>query len=211
MTRVVIADDHPFLCSGVTSVLRSAGLDVVGAATDGDEALAQVAKNNPDVLILDVLMPRRDGLSALAALRDSGDTRPVVLFTAQIDDQSLVAAMKAKVSGIVFKHDPAETLVEAVTTVAAGGRAIPPELIERALHASIAQPRFSQLENLTPREMEIARAVSLGLRNRDVADRLGMTEGSIKVYLHRIYGKLNVDNRTGLALLMREAGAEAAA
>jgi len=207
MTRIIIADDHPFLCSGVKAVLSAAGMDVVATAGDGDVALEQIARHDPDVVILDVAMPGRDGIATLSAMRETGDQRPVILLTAHIDDRALVSAIKAKVDGIVFKQDDSGSLVDAVRTVASGERAIPASLIERALDASIAQPRFSQLESLTRREREIAGAVTLGLRNRDIADRLGMTEGSIKVYLHRIYGKLNVDNRTGLAMLMREAGA----
>ena len=207
MTRIIIADDHPFLCSGVKAVLNAAGMDVVATAGDGDLALEQIARHDPDVVILDVAMPGRDGIATLAAMREAGDQRPVILLTAHIDDRALVSAIKAKVDGIVFKQSDSGSLVDAVRLVASGERAISASLIERALDASIAQPRFSQLDALTRREKEIASAVTLGLRNRDIADRLGMTEGSIKVYLHRIYGKLNVENRTGLAMLMREAGA----
>ena len=207
MTSVIVADDHPFLCSGVSAVLKGAGLDVVATAADGESALSEIARHDPDVVILDVTMPVKDGISTLTSLREKGDARPVILLTAQINDKALVAAVRARVDGIVLKQGAEDSLIDAVHRVARGERVISPDLLERALDASMSVPAANPLEVLTPREIDIARAVAHGMRNREIAEKLGMTEGSIKVYLHRIYDKLNVENRTGLAILVRDTGA----
>lgn len=203
MSTIVIADDHDFLRSGLQSVLESLGHRVVAAVEDGNQALAAIARQNPDIAVLDVRMPQLDGVQVLEAMRASGDTRPVIILTAEIEDAKLMAALDAKVNSIVLKTAPPSELANAIASVQAGERAIPTSLMERALHlVSQPDPRM-RLERLTDRERQIAEAVASGQRNKDVAEGVGMTEGSIKVYLHRIYEKMGVENRTELAVLMR--------
>lgn len=207
MIRVVIADDHPFLCEGVKAVLGEEGMDVVAAVHDGDAALAAVAEHDPDVVILDVVMPARDGIAALQALRERGDQRPVVLLTAQLGDPQLVAAVRAGVNGIVFKQGGSTVLADAIRIVRQGGQSIPPHLLTRALDlAGSGDAATDLLARLTPREREIAKAAGRGLRNREIAERFTVSEGAIRVSLYRIYEKLGVDNRTALALRLRDAG-----
>lgn len=202
MTRIVLADDHPFLRTGVEAVLRNAGIEIAASAGDGDEALEAVGTTDPDVVILDVQMPNRDGIQALEELRRRGDDRPVILLTAQLDDARLLASIKANVNAIIFKQGAEEHLIKTIDKVQAGERVIAPELMERALHLATAAPQRDPLSVLAPRERQIVEAVAKGLRNREIGALLGMTEGSIKVYLHRIFDKLGVENRTGLALLV---------
>lgn len=200
MTSVIIADDHPFLCEGVRAVLGQAGMKVAAAVGDGDSALSAIEEHDPDVAILDIRMPGRDGISTLEQLRKAGDSRPVILLTAMIEDPQLLAAMRAGVSGIVFKQGGERQLIEALEIVCKGGQAIPPDLIGRALDHSQKPVGTSPLDKLNPRERQIAEAVAKGQRNREIAEALGASEGSIKVALHRIYDKLGVTNRTELAL-----------
>ena len=207
MIRVVIADDHPFLCEGVKAVLGEEGMDVVAAVHDGDAALAAVAEHDPDVVILDVVMPGRDGVAALQALRARGDQRPVVLLTAHLADPQLVAAVRAGVNGIVFKQGGSAVLADAIRIVRQGGQSIPPHLLARALDLA-GNPRPDPLARLSPREREIAKAAGRGLRNREIAQRFAVSEGAIRVSLYRIYEKLGVDNRTALAISLRDAGVE---
>lgn len=204
MTRVLIADDHPFLCEGVKAVLTAAGMDVVESVADGDAALAAIARHQPDVIILDINMPVRDGISTLQEMRRQGDRRPVVVLTANIGDARLLTAMEVGVNAVVCKQGGSTRLAEVINTVCQGGQSIPPELIARAGEA--AGDGGGLAARLSPREREIVMAVAEGLRNREIAEARGISEGAIKVSLFRIYEKLGVRSRSELILRLREIG-----
>lgn len=204
MTRVLIADDHPFLCEGVKAVLTAAGMDVVESVADGDAALAAIARHQPDVIILDINMPVRDGISTLQEMRRQGDRRPVVVLTANIGDARLLTAMEVGVNAVVCKQGGSTRLAEVINTVCQGGQSIPPELIARAGEA--AGDGGGLAARLSPREREIVMAVAEGLRNREIAEARGTSEGAIKVSLFRIYEKLGVRSRSELILRLREIG-----
>lgn len=204
MTRILIADDHPFLLAGVRAVLEAAGMKVVDAVVDGAATLAAIARHDPDVILLDVKMPDIDGITVLETLRQQGDLRPVILLTAQVDDRQLLNALGAGVNAILCKQGGSRTLVEAIGVVMQGGRAIPAELLARAAEAMQRANAAGGLAVLSPRELTLAKTAGSGLRNREIAQQMGMTEGAIKVALHRLYEKLNVTNRTELALLVRD-------
>jgi two-component system nitrate/nitrite response regulator NarP len=152
-------------------------------------------------------MPRRGGIEALRMLREEGDMRPVVLLTAELEDRALLAAVRAGVNGIVLKDGAENALVEALEKVASGERAIPEPLLQRALDLSLSGEDIDPLAPLAPRERQIAAQVGLGLRNREIAEALAMSEGTVKVYLHAIYQKLGIKNRTELALIAHRQGA----
>lgn len=206
MTRIVLADDHPFMRRGVEEALSSQGIVVVASVDGGAAALEAIARENPDVVVLDVRMPDMDGVAVLETLRSAGDHRPVVLLTAELEDEPLLRAMSVGVDGIVFKHGDQERLHQAVVSVAAGERFIETELLDRASELFARPARRPLSERLSPRELQIARGVAAGQRNRDIASEIGMTEGSVKVYLHRIYERLGIDNRTELAILVLNEG-----
>jgi two-component system nitrate/nitrite response regulator NarL len=201
MVPVLLADDHPFMRAGVEAVLRGTRFEIVAMAADGDEALAAVTRHDPQICIFDVRMPKRSGVEALQALRSKGDRRPVVLLTAALEDHSLLAAVRAGVNGIVLKDGAEDALLDALEKVAAGEKAIPQSLLERALDLSLTGGKADPLSTLAPRERQIASQVGRGLRNREIADALAMSEGTVKVYLHTIYQKLGIKNRTELALI----------
>ena len=202
MTTVLLADDHPFIRAGIEAVLRHSPYKLVATACDGAEALEAIAQYDPDVCILDLRMPKRDGVAVLNALRADGDQRPVILLTAELDDRSLYAAVKAGVNGIVLKNGAEDALVECLDTVMSGQRAIDADLLHRALDLSLSGGA-DPLARLAPRERQISELVAQGLRNREIAERLAMSEGTVKVYLHGIYQKVGVENRTGLAIMAR--------
>jgi len=206
MVRVLLADDHPFMRAGVESVLRGSRFSIVATANDGDEALAAVARHDPDICIFDVRMPGRSGVEALQAMREKGDKRPVVLLTAALEDRSLLGAVRAGVNGIVLKDGAEDALLDALEKVEGGQRAIPQALLQRALDLSLAGGTADPLGSLAPRERQIATHVGRGLRNREIADALAMSEGTVKVYLHTMYQKLGIKNRTELALIAHKAG-----
>ena len=155
----------------------------------------------PDICIFDVRMPGRSGVEALQHMRERGDNRPVVLLTAALEDRALLAAVRAGVNGIVLKDVAEEGLLDTLRKVESGQRSVPEDLLQRALDLSLTGGVPDPLAPLAPRERQIAFHVGRGMRNREIADALAMSEGTVKVYLHTIYQKLGVKNRTELALI----------
>lgn len=206
MTTVLLADDHPFMRAGVEAVLRETVFTIVATAATGEEALRQVKEHQPELCIFDIRMPGRSGVEVLQAMRDGGDLRPVVLLTAELEDAALLAAVRADVDGIVLKDVAEDALLGCLKSVAAGEKAIPADLMRRAGDLAAKREPRHPLSALTPRERQIAELVGGGLRNRDIATTLGMSEGTVKVYLHAIYQKLDIENRTELALIAHGRG-----
>jgi len=207
MTRVLIADDHPLMLSGIDAVLRGTDYEIVAKVRDGAAALDALATARPDILILDVRMPKRNGLEVLRDLRGRGDTRPVVLLTADIDDRALMEAIRLDVDGIIMKEGAESQILTCLDKVRGGERWIERSVVQRALDISMrngAEPQ-TPLAALSARERRIARLVSEGLRNKEIGRDLGMSEGTVKIYLHRIYEKLGIQNRVELAMLCRDA------
>lgn len=204
MSRIVVADDHSFLRAGVEALLRGVGHEIVASVGDGAAALDAVRDTDPDVVILDVRMPVLNGVAALEAIRAAGDERPVILLTAELDDASLVKAMKCKVNGIVFKDAQESNLENAVRAVLAGELFIDPNLLYEAATKAAATTPTPGLPDLGKRERLIVEAVMTGKRNREIAEMFGVSEGSIKLSLFRAYRKLRVSNRTELILRIQQ-------
>lgn len=201
MTRVLLADDHPMIASALEMLLRGTEYELVGRARSGKEALAQVDEAKPDLILLDVNMPDGSGIDVLRKLRRSGEKRPIVLLTAGLDDPQLIAADDLEPNGIVLKTSDPALLLQCMDEVLEGKSWVDPEIVDRT---KAAKHRVSSLPPLTPRERELVELVRQGLRNRDIAARLGVTEGTVKVYLHSIFDKVGVGSRTELAI--RSAG-----
>jgi len=200
MIPILIADDHGFIRAGVEAVLRGSRFQVVAATASGEETLAAIETHDPSIVLLDINMPGMNGVQTLEALRAKGDKRPIVLLTAEINDRQLLSVMRAGVDGIISKDGAEDDLVDVLEKVNAGQKAIAPPFLQRALDISL-NPEGGPLERLNPRERRIARLVARGLRNRDIGQELNIGEGTVKVYLHAMYQKLGIDNRTELALL----------
>lgn len=206
MTTVLIADDHPVVLSGIEAILRETPYRVVGTAKSGAEVLEVLSALRPEILVLDVRMPDHSGIDVLRTLRGRGDNRPVVLMTASLTDQLLMEALELGVQGIVLKEGAQHLLVRCLDDVAAGRKWISRELLQQALELKMNENSAptGSLRTLTPRERAIAGLVSHGKRNREIATELGISEGTVKIHLHRIYEKLDVGNRTELAILARD-------
>lgn len=197
MTRVLLADDHPMIASALEMLLRGTDYQLVGRARSGKEALAQIDEVKPDLVLLDVNMPDGTGIDVLRKLRKAGEERPIVLLTAGLDDPQLIAADDLEPNGVVLKTSDPALLLECMDQVLTGKSWVDPEIVDRT---NAARQRVSSLPPLTPRERELVELVRQGLRNRDIANRLGVTEGTVKVYLHSIFDKVGVASRTELAI-----------
>lgn len=197
MTRLLVADDHPMIRSAIDMLLRGSEFEVVGWVGTGAEALRKVEEVDPDIVMLDIQMPDGSGIEVLRKLRSQGDRRPVVLLTAAIEDSALLTALALKVEGIVLKNSEPGYLVDCLETVRGGGRWIDPDVDDRGQALAKAAKKGPAL---TPRERELVALVRKGLRNRDIAAQLGVTEGTVKVYLHGLFDRLGINNRTELAI-----------
>ncbi len=201
MLSVVVADDHPLLRAGIAAMLNGSRFRIAAEAANGAEALAAIERHDPAITLLDTEMPGMSGVEALQALRAAKDKRTVVMLADAITDPQLLAVTRAGVQGIIDKASPAAELLAALERVHRAQQAIAPALLQRALDLSLQPSRASPLQRLSQREQHIARLVAQGLKNRDIAHALGIAEGTVKVYLHTIYHKLGIANRTTLALL----------
>lgn len=201
MTRVLLADDHPMIGAALDVLLRGSDYELVGRARSGADALSQVQRLKPDILLLDVNMPDGSGLDVLRQLRDSRRAPAVILLTAGMDDSQLLVADSLDPDGIVLKTSDPGHLLECMEQVRKGEQWIDPEIADRTAHA---KERASLAPSLTPRERELIQLVRQGMRNREIAQQLGVTEGTVKVYMHAIFDKVGVDNRTELAMRAAE-------
>jgi DNA-binding NarL/FixJ family response regulator len=199
--RVVLVDDHQIVLHGLRQLFdRHDDFRVVAACSDGPSAVTAVAEHDPDVLVLDLRMPQHSGLDVLRTLAGKHERCRRVLLTAAIRDDEVMEAIKLGVTGLVLKESAPEVLLECVRAVHAGRQWIERDTVTRALQSAIARDSGKAADALTPRELEIVRMVAQGLRNKAIAERLSISEGTVKVHLHNIYEKLGVDGRLELVL-----------
>lgn len=201
MSRIFLADDHPMIQSAMADLLKRGGHEMVGCASSGAETLDQLPRSNADVVVLDVQMPGGSGTHVLSEMRSRGDNRPVVLLTAAIGDETIRTALELGAGGIVLKTSDPRLLIDAIDSVCAGETWFDSAVRDRVAVVS-AGPRHRRA--LSERERELVQLVCEGLKNREIADRLNTTEGTVKAYLHAIYDKLGVENRTELAMKAAE-------
>lgn len=199
--RVIIADDHPIVLDGLAQLFAAADdIEVVTRCANGDETLSAVRRAKPDVVVLEMRLPGRNGLDVLRALQDERHSARAVLFTSQLNDAELHEAVRLGVAGIILKEKAARLLLQCVRQVAAGGQCLDPSAQMTPLRN---QPHQTTLQ-LTRRELDIVRMAASGARNREIGERLGISEGTVKMHLHSIYGKLRVSGRVELTIYARE-------
>lgn len=207
--RLVLADDHRIILDGLEQLFRrETGFEILATAIDGEEAIAAVRRYNPDVLVLDIQMPKKNGLAVLREIHEEKIPTRVVLLTATLDDAGVVEAMQLGVWGLVLKESAAVMLVDCVRRVYRGERSLDQSLVSRAVERMSRQDAaLREVERLlSPREAEVVRMVASGLRNKEIALRLSISEGTVKFYLHTIYEKLQVHGRVELTLYAQEKG-----
>jgi DNA-binding NarL/FixJ family response regulator len=206
--RLVLADDHPIILEGLEQLFRrEKDFEVLATATNGEDALAAVRQHRPDVLVLDIRMPKADGLWVLKQVHIEKLPTRVVLLTATLDEDEVLDAMQSGVSGLVLKEAAAVNLVDTVRRVQRGERALEPVLVSRALDRLAQREEAKKIvEVLSRRETEIVKMVASGLRNKEIANKLSIGEGTVKTHLHTIYEKLGVHGRVELAMYALERG-----
>jgi DNA-binding NarL/FixJ family response regulator len=204
--RIVLADDHPVVRIGVRNMLAEIeGFEVAGEASDGDEAITQTLDLQPDILLLDVMMPRLPGLEAMRAIMNGSPTVKILLLTSTISTQQIIEALQIGARGIVLKDALTGALQTAIRTVMGGDYWIGGKRVVNlvsALHELMQQAAVPPRKTygLTPRELEVVGAIVEGCSNRDIAKQFSLSEETVKRHLSNIFDKTGVSTRLELAL-----------
>jgi DNA-binding NarL/FixJ family response regulator len=202
LIRVCLADDQALFRSGVRALLALfEGIAVVAEAEEGEAAVAKVLECRPDVLLLDVRMPRLNGVEVLAALARESALPPTLLLTTFEDDAALIGGIRAGARGFLLKGTTPETLVEAIRTVAAGGTFLHAALTPSSDVAGMRVPPLSAADPLTVREREVLSLMTNGLANTQIAAALRLGEGTVRNHVSNILAKLGVTDRTKAVLV----------
>jgi len=209
--RVLIVDDHPLFAEGLRNLLAERGIDVVGMAHDGHEGLVRARALRPDVVLMDVTMPRLDGVEATRALKATLPDVTVLMLTQADDDEHLFAAIAAGASGYVLKSEPTETFLRLLDDAARGEAAVSSALAGRLLRefarlAAVARPGGDVEDLLTPRQLEVLRLVADGLLYKQVAARIGVSERAVKYHMGEILASLHVHDRAEAVAYARRLG-----
>lgn len=203
MNRVLIADDDPLTRAGIEVLLANSFYEIVASVSDGDEVLRELPTSNPDLLVLDLNMPSKDGIAVLRHLRERDDQRPIILLTGGLSGQRAWEALQIGLNGLVIKAKAPATLVKCLDAVKVGRRWIDQDILAGAMEVSLSSQgeRRGAFASLTPKEFAVVNLVRRGLRNKEIADGLHVSDSTIKSHLHSIFDKTKVRNRSELILL----------
>lgn len=203
MIRVLVVDDHPVVRSGLVGMLDvEVDLEIVGEAADGEEAVLRVAELAPDVVLMDLRMPRLDGAGATARIVAAHPRSRVLVLTTYDTDADIVRAVEAGATGYLLKDTPRAVLVDAVRAAARGETVLAPPVAARL----VSRLRAPVPEALTPREVQVLTAVARGLSNGQIGRELFIGEATVKTHLLRAFAKLGVDDRTRAVTVAMERG-----
>jgi DNA-binding NarL/FixJ family response regulator len=201
--RVVVADDHPIVRQGVVALLEDEpDIEVVAAVADGRAALSAVLAEEPDVVVMDLRMPEMDGVEATRAVRERRPGVAVLVVTTYDTDEAIVRAVEAGAAGYMLKDSPTEDLVDAVRRAAAGETVLAPPITKRL----VERMHKVSPDALTSREIDVLREVANGNTNAEIAERLHISEATVKTHLIHIYGKLAVSDRAAAVARAYERG-----
>ena len=205
MIRVCLVEDQTIVRQGLRTLLGlNKDIEVAGEASDGEEAVEVIEREKPDVILLDLRMPRLDGLGVLQRLRERGTSRPTLILTTFDDDTMLFEAVRAGAKGWLLKDVSLERLTDAIRTVASGGTCIEPVITERIMRAlersNVAFDSAELPEPLTDREKTILRLLAGGYSNREISQLLAINEGTVKNHISNVLSKLGVRDRTRAVL-----------
>ena len=213
--RVVIADDHPVVREGLQIMLSRAGIACVGEAATGSEAVERVRELKPDVVLMDVRMPGMDGLEATVMVKQEAPSTPVIMITSHESKDYLRRAIEAGAAGYILKGMSRDALAEAIRLVRGGGSLIDAKLLAELLQdmgvseSPLGRDSEGSLETLSPRERQVLQLLAAGLTNKEIAEQIHYSLGTVKNVVQRIIEKLGVSDRTQAAVLAAKAGLSA--
>jgi NarL family two-component system response regulator LiaR len=201
--RVLIVDDHAVVREGLRAFLGlQDGIEIVGEAADGMEAVEEALRARPDVVLMDLVMPRRDGVAAMRELRRQVPDARVIVLTSFVDDERVLPAIQAGAAGYLLKNAEPVQLARAVREAYEGRAIIDPTVAARLVGAlSDGAPTLAQGEDLTQRERQVLELIAGGRSNKRIAFELGISEKTVKTHVGHVLGKLGVDDRTQAAML----------
>jgi two-component system, NarL family, response regulator LiaR len=203
--RVLVVDDHAVVREGLRAFLElQDGIEVVGEAADGQEAVEAVASLLPDVVLMDLVMPKLDGVGAMRALRERAPRARVVVLTSFLDDDKLLPALRAGAAGYLLKNAEPEELVRGIRAASAGQALLDPTAAARLVDTLAATEE--PLERLTPREREVLVLIGRGFPNKRIAQELRVSEKTVKTHVGHVLAKLGVSDRTQAAVVAVRAG-----
>jgi DNA-binding NarL/FixJ family response regulator len=201
--NVLVVDDHPVVRAGLRGMLAAdPDITVAGEASSGEEALARIEHERPDVILMDLQMPGMDGVTAITRINERHTGVRVIVVTTYENDTDILRAVEAGAAGYLLKDTPRQQLAEAVHAAARGETVLAPRVAARL----VARMRTPTAENLTPREVEVLTAVSSGLTNAEIGRRLFIGAATVKTHLIRVFAKLGVDDRTAAVTVAMERG-----
>ena len=201
--RLVLADDHPIVLDGLETLFRlEPDFEIAARCVNGDETVVAVRRHRPDVLVLDIHMPRKDGIAVLHELQSDKLPTKVVLLAAVLEEEEVLEALRLGVRGMVLKELAPQMVVQCVRKVHAGEQWLEKHAVSRVVDSLLRREAGEReaANLLTPREIEMVGMVARGLRNKEMSQRLAISEGTVKIHLHHIYRKLKVENRVELIL-----------
>lgn len=197
MIRILIVDDHPIVREGLAAVLDAqADMEVAGEAGDGEEAVNLFHQTAPDIVLMDLAMPGTDGVEAIRQIRAADQSAKVVVLTAYDTDDRIFQAVQAGARGYLLKGAPRDEIFRAIREVNNGGSLLEPAVAGKLLTRVGDILRGEGIEQLTPREIDILTLMARGLRNKEIANQLFITERTVKFHANAIYRKLDVSSRT---------------
>ena len=208
MIKLLIADDHLIIRQGLRLIIETEDdFDLVGEASDGNEALSLCKKLNPDVVLMDLRMPNMDGLTAIEKLRVEQPKIAVVILTTFNEDELMFRGLQAGARGYLLKDTDRTSLFDTIRAAARGETLLKPEIMARVLsQANTPKTISNETINLTERELEVLEAVARGERSKEVASHLGISERTVKAHLASIYSKLGVDSRAAAIAVAAQKG-----
>ena len=199
--RVLITDDHTVVRKGLSALIQTEpGMEVAGEAADGEEAVFKCRTLKPDVILMDLSMPRQDGIAAIGEIRKDNPNAKILVLTSLSDDQKILSAIKAGALGYLLKDASPTELLQAIRDVARGESSLHPTVAQKVLHAIRNPGQKPEDDGLTERENEVLRLIAKGLPNQHIAKDLAISERTVRTHVSNILRKLHLPNRTQAAL-----------